>query len=105
MRPPEYPVGLDLAASAIGGCPSGQNAAWDSVHARVRRLQAIDREEAHLDRPHGSAPRRDPEILPVRRAAELLARSACRTRRERSATPQAAPIRSGVPGWFERWRR
>jgi hypothetical protein len=31
-----------------------------------------------VDRPHRPAPGRDPELLPVRRAAELLSRSTCR---------------------------
>jgi len=60
------------------------------VHARVGRLQAVDREQARLNRPHRPATRCDPELLPVSRAAELLSRSAGRTRRESPATPQAA---------------
>ena len=42
--PPEYQFGLDPAGFGYQGCPSGQNALSGSVHARVRRLQAIDRE-------------------------------------------------------------
>jgi hypothetical protein len=64
-----------------------------SVHARVGRLQAIDREQARLDRSHRPATRRDPELLPVSRAAEPLSRSARRTRCESPATPQAASMR------------
>ena len=73
-----------------------------SVHARVRRLQAIDREEARLDRPHRPATRRDPELLPVSRAAELLSRSACRPRIESPTTPQAASSDGGMRDRFER---
>jgi hypothetical protein len=72
------------------------------VHARVRRLQAIDRKgEARFDRPHRPATRRDPELLPVTRAAEFLGRSACRTWGECPSTPQAAPIHCGLRGRFE----
>jgi hypothetical protein len=35
---------LDPVGSRYPGCLQRQNAASDSVHARVRRLQAIDRE-------------------------------------------------------------
>ncbi len=49
-----------------------------------------------LDRPHRPATRRDPELLPVSRAAELLNRSACCTRRERPATPQTADTEDKV---------
>ena len=64
----------------------------DSVHARMRRLQAIDRQEARLDRPHRPAARRDPELLPVSRAAEFLSRSTRRARFESAATPQAGSM-------------
>ena len=67
-----------------------------SVHARVRRLQAFDRKEAHLDRPHRPATRRDPKLLPVPRTAELLNRSACRARREGPVTPQATSVAGGL---------
>jgi len=64
-----------------------------SVHARVGRLQAIDREQARLDRPHRPAPCRDPELLPVPVAAELLSRSTCHTRCETPVTPQTTSMR------------
>src|SRR5208337_3635943 len=55
---------------------------------------------ARLDRPHRPAPRCDPELLPVSRAAKPLSRSPCRTRRESPTTPQAASIQ-GFLGRFE----
>jgi len=87
------------AASLLPEGPLG------SVHARVRRLQAIDREEARLDRPHRPATRRDPELLPVSRAAEPLSRPACHTRCESPVTPQAASIQGGLLGRFKRWSK
>ena len=56
------------------------------MHARVRCLQAIDRPH------HRPAPRRDPGLLPVSRAAEPLSRSARHARCESPVTPQAASI-------------
>src|SRR5215469_78431 len=64
----------------------------DGVHARMRRLQAIDRQEARLDRPHRPAARRDPELMPVSRAAELLSRSPRRARFGSAATSQAGSM-------------
>ena len=82
-----------------------QNAASGSVHARVRRLQAIDREQARLDRPHCPATRRDPKLLPVFRAAKLLSRSTGHTRRERPFTPKAALRQGAFRSRFERCGR
>ena len=74
-----------------------------SVHARVRRLEAMDREKPHLYCPHRPAPRCGPELLPVPRAAEFLSRPACRSRLESPVTPQAASTPDGVLGRFEFW--
>jgi hypothetical protein len=73
--------------------------------ARSREMPLGNRPRvARLDRPHRPATRRDPELLAVSGAAELLSRSAGCAWREHPVTPQAASIRSGVPGLFERWR-
>jgi hypothetical protein len=64
-----------------------RNAPSYSVHARVRCLQAIHREQARFDRQHRPAARRDPELLPVSRATELLGRSACSPRCECPTRP------------------
>ena len=77
------------------GCLLLPEGSSDSVHARGRRLQAIDGEYrpasiARIDRPHRPATRCNPELLPVGRAAELVSRSPCRTRREGPTAPQAA---------------
>ena len=53
------------------------------------------------DRPHRPATRRDPELLPVSRAAELLSRSACCAWRERPFAPQAVWVYDGFRGRFE----
>lgn len=84
------------------GCPVLPECPSSSVHARVRCLQAIDREEAGVDCPHRPAAGRDPELLAVGRATELLSRSTCRTRLESAATPQAASIQNGIVSRFKR---
>jgi len=50
----------DDRVSCLPKPPSG------SVHARVRRLQAVNRREARFDRPHRPAALRDPEPFSVR---------------------------------------
>jgi hypothetical protein len=96
---PKRPNVLSHRVSLVAECPSG------SVHARVRRLQAIDREQARLDRPHCPATRRDPKLLPVFRAAKLLSRSTGHTRRERPFTPKAALRQGAFRSRFERCGR
>jgi hypothetical protein len=88
-RPPEcaQPSGRFFK---VAECLSG------TVHARVRRFQAMHREQARLDRPHRPATCRDPELLPMSGAAELLSRSARSTWRECPVTPQAASIWQGL---------
>jgi hypothetical protein len=92
---------MTTSRSTTRGMCYNRKGSSDSVHARVRRLQAVDRQQTHLDRAHRPAARRDPELLPVSCAAELLSRSARHTRGERPVTPQAASIQRELLGRFE----
>ena len=65
-----------------------------SVHARRDCLQAIDREQTHLDRPHRPATRRDPERLAVCRRTELLSRSTGHARYEGASAPEALMLQA-----------
>jgi hypothetical protein len=65
-------------------------------------LSTRPRAQARLDRPHRPAPRRNPELLPMSRATELLRRSTRRTRCECPGTPQAARLHGGLRSPFER---
>ena len=68
---------------------SRRDCPFRSAYARLSSLQAIDREEARLDRSHRPAPHRCPKRLPVSRRAEPLSRSARRPWRDCPAAPQA----------------
>ena len=63
-------------------CPLG------SVHARLRSLQAINRQETRVKRPHRPAARSGPKRLAMREAAEPLRRSSGLVRLEGPITPK-----------------
>ena len=74
--------------------------------ARSREMPSSNRPRVGPPRsPASSATRRDPELLPVSRAAEPLSRPACHTRCESPVTPQAASIQGGLLGRFKRWSK
>ena len=84
-----------------GGVPKGWERPSGSVHARVGRLQAGDREQARLDRLHRPATGCDPELLAVSGATELLGRSARHSGSKRLATPQTASVQGWLVGGLE----
>jgi hypothetical protein len=87
--------------SALCGIFSGMPL---TQRARSRETPSGNRPRVGPPRsPSSPVMRCDPELLPTPRAAKLLTGSTCRTRCETPITPQAASIRGGMVGRFERW--